>query len=440
MKRYFHSVTLDSEKCKGCTNCIKHCPTEAIRVRDGKARIIKERCIDCGECIRVCPYHAKKAVTDDLNKIFNYKHKIALIAPSMYLQFKDNPDINAILTGIKELGFDEVFEIARAAELITAVTRDLIKKENLPSPLISSACPAVVRLITIRFPNLIPNVIPVLAPIELGALLAKEKAIIETGLAPDEIGAFFITPCAAKVTYTCLPIGVESSLVDGCISMKDIFLRLAPLVKKITNPEKLASAGFKGIAWANNGGESSALESSRHIAVDGIWNVIKVLEEVENEQLDDIDFVEASACVGGCVGGPLTTENSFVARTRMQSVLENTELTPPNEEYNDDIYNAAIWKKQLKFEPVMKLDDNMKLAMEKLERIESIYKQLPQLDCGSCGSPSCKTLAEDIVRGFAKETDCIFKLRERVKKLAMEMVELEGGGKINLASDKGEDK
>ena len=142
----------------------------------------------------------------------------------------------------------------------------------------------------------------------------------------------------------------------------------------------------------------------------------------------------------GCVGGPLTTENSFVARTRMQSVLENTELTPPNEEYNDDIYNAAIWKKQLKFEPVMKLDDNMKLAMEKLERIESIYKQLPQLDCGSCGSPSCKTLAEDIVRGFAKETDCIFKLRERVKKLAMEMVELEGGGKINLASDKGEDK
>ncbi|MCK9478960.1 MAG: 4Fe-4S binding protein [Firmicutes bacterium] len=426
MKQYFHSVTLDTEKCKGCTNCIKHCPTEAIRVRDGKAKIINERCIDCGECIKVCPYHAKKAITDDFSRIFDFKYKIALVAPSMYLQFKNKPDINAILTGIKALGFDEVFEVARAAELVTEATRKFIKEGDYAKPLISSACPAIIRLIRIKFPSLVPNVVPILAPIELGAWLAKEKAIIETGIKPNEIGAFFITPCAAKVTCTYSPIGVESSLVDGCISMKELYLRLLPVLKHLKNPEQLATAQLEGISWANNGGESSALESEHHISVDGIWNVIKVLEELENETLDDIDFVEASACVGGCVGGPLTVENSFVATTRISSILDNTTLSPSIYGWSDDIYNASRWKVPLKFEQVMKLDDNLEQAMAKLERIEEIYEGLPQLDCGSCGAPSCKALAEDIIRGYAVETDCVFKLRERVKKLAAEMLLLEG--------------
>ena len=65
----YHSVTLDKDKCTGCINCIKRCPTEAIRVRNGKAKIIKERCIDCGECIRVCPNHAKKAIVDSLDML-----------------------------------------------------------------------------------------------------------------------------------------------------------------------------------------------------------------------------------------------------------------------------------------------------------------------------------------------------------------------------------
>ena len=88
MIRNFHSVRLDPEKCKGCTNCIKRCPTEAIRVHDGKATIIEERCIDCGECIRACPNHAKFAVTDELDKLAAYKYNIALPAPSFFGQFK----------------------------------------------------------------------------------------------------------------------------------------------------------------------------------------------------------------------------------------------------------------------------------------------------------------------------------------------------------------
>ncbi len=415
MNTYFHSVTLDKDLCRGCTNCIKHCPTEAIRVRNGKARIIKERCIDCGECIRVCPYHAKKAVTDPLSRIGDFKYKVALPAPSLYVQFKNNPDINKILTGLKILGFDRVFEVAYAAELVTAATKEFVEKTNMPRPVISSACPAVTRLIMVKFPNLIDHILPILAPIEVAAILAVDETIRTLKITPDEIGVFFITPCAAKVTAGYSPIGVESSLVDGCISMSEVYKALLPVMKKINKPEILAASALSGIKWAKNSGESAALDTENYISVDGINDVIKILEQVDDGLLDDIDFIEASACVGGCIGGPLTVENPFVAKTKFNHVLDNTAEFAERTELDSCLTDAAMWKKPAQFNAIMKLDDDMEIAMEKLMKIEEIYKTLPGLDCGSCGSPSCHAMAEDIVRGFAKETDCIFKLKERFK-------------------------
>ena len=137
MEQYFHSVTLDKDKCKGCTNCIKHCPTEAIRVRNNKAIIIKERCIDCGECIRVCPYHAKKAVTDPLDSIKNFKYKIALPAPTLYGQFGPNYSRERIVNALKQVGFDYVFEVARAAEIVTHASELYLKNEDIKKPVIS---------------------------------------------------------------------------------------------------------------------------------------------------------------------------------------------------------------------------------------------------------------------------------------------------------------
>lgn len=417
MNTYFHSVTLNKDLCRGCTNCIKKCPTEAIRVRDGKARIIKERCIDCGECIRVCPYHAKKAVTDSLDRIKDFKYTIALPAPSLYVQFKNKPDINLILNGLKVLGFDEVFEVAQAAELVTAATKKYIAEHNMPKPVISSACPAVTRLIQVKFPNLIDHILPLLAPIELAAMLAVEKAIQKTKLSPSEIGVFFITPCAAKVTASRSPIGVESSLVDGCISMNDIYKALLPVMVNIENPEKIACASIKGIKWAKTNGESGGLDNENYISVDGINAVIKVFEQIDDGFLDHVDFVEASACVGGCIGGPLNVENSYVAKAKLKHVLDNTELVEPDIMFDDVIAEAVEWKCPVEYNTVMKLDDDMAVAMQKMMQIEEIYNTLPCLDCGSCGSPSCHAMAEDIVRGYKTEDDCIIKIKEKIKDL-----------------------
>ena len=103
MDRFFHSVTLDYDKCVGCTNCVKHCPTEAIRIREGKAVITPERCIDCGECIRVCPHHAKKAKYDKLEQMNQFEYKIALPAPSLYGQFSNLDHIDMVLTALKRI-------------------------------------------------------------------------------------------------------------------------------------------------------------------------------------------------------------------------------------------------------------------------------------------------------------------------------------------------
>ncbi len=157
---YFHSVRLDREKCKGCVNCIKRCPVEAITGPTWQAEIMEDRCIDCGECIRACPNHAKYAERDTIHDLTDFAYTVALPAPSLYGQFRDNVGPGRVLAAIKSLGFDDVWEVAFGAEIVSQATREYVENNRNPRPLISSACPAVVRLIQVRFPSLVDHVIP----------------------------------------------------------------------------------------------------------------------------------------------------------------------------------------------------------------------------------------------------------------------------------------
>ena len=417
MAEFFHSVTLKEDKCVGCTNCVKRCPTEAIRVRGGKATIIKERCIDCGECIRVCPHHAKRAVTDHLADWERFRYKIALPAPALYGQFNNLDDAEVVLAGLLEMGFDEVYEVAAAAELISDATRLLLSQGALERPVISSACPAVLRLIRVRFPQLLGNVLPLVAPVELAARQIKRHVARQSGMDPSEIGCIFISPCPAKMTAAKNPLGTGRSDIDLVVSVSEIYPALCAAMKKAREPgEDLATAGRTGIGWGRSGGEAAATLHERYLAADGIENVIRVLEDMEDEKLHDLDFVELNACSGGCVGGVLNVENPYVARAKLKRIRKYRPVSCNR--LPDDDLSPYQWDLAVQYEPVLELDANLKAAMEKMRQMHEIEERLYGMDCGSCGAPSCKALAEDVVRGFAEENACIFKLRDEMRAMA----------------------
>ncbi len=417
----FHSVRLDKDKCKGCTNCLKHCPTEAIRVRNGRAHIIDERCVDCGQCIRICQYHAKIAMTDPFEDIYKFEHRIALPAPSLYGQIRHLEDIGIVLDALKEIGFTGVFEVARGADVATRAIQLRLRQPDRLRPLISSACPTITRIIQVRFPSLIHHIIDVRQPMEIAAALARVEYAREHGVKPEDIGVFFITPCAAKMTSIRNPLGQEKSDIDGAISMADVFARLMPHIHSTDHSQRQTDATPYGIGWANAGGEIHAATPRNSMSVDGVDNVIRVLEEIEDGKLTDLDYFEGAACPGGCVGGPLTVEINYVAQNTIKTLRDALPEKHPTSAVSASCMNAVPLYFDQKIKPIhaMRLDESIAGALDRMEHMNAILEKLPGYDCGACGSPTCESFAEDIVRGYCTEMDCIHLLKARLNEMAL---------------------
>ena len=135
-----------------------------------------------------------------------------------------------------------------------------------------------------------------------------------------------------------------------------------------------------------------------------------------------MDFIELNACSGGCVGGVLNVENPYVARTKLYRIRKHL---PVSLNHIDAVTPEMLWDAPLEYVPVLKLDNDMASAMEKMARVEEIADSLEGLDCGSCGAPSCKALAEDVVRGLASVDDCVFKYKAGLQDLLRDIRRLE---------------
>ena len=416
MNTYEHSVYLDVSKCNGCTTCLKHCPTEAIRIKDNHAVINGDRCIDCGECIRVCPHSAKKSVCNKLSDMDKFKYKIALPAPTLYGQFDNLDDVDYVLDGLLKLGFDDVFEVSAAAELVSAYTRNYMKKEGIKKPLISSACPAVIRLICLRFPSLKENILPLLPPMEVAARLAREKALREhPELRKSDIGVCFISPCPAKVSYVRNGFAGYESLVDVVVSIKDIYFQLISKMKYGEDVKSLSSSGVIGIGWASSGGESTAIFNEDYLAADGIDNCNKVLDQIENGNIPPLEFIELNACTGGCVGGVLTIQNPFIAKARLQGLRRYLPVSQnfiPKDEENS-LPEELMFNDLPVYRPISRLSDSMQESMRMMSEIQKLKTELPGIDCGSCGAPNCRAFAEDVVKGHTTLENCLIRLRNK---------------------------
>ena len=408
MNRYEHSVYLDEKKCSGCTACLKHCPTEAIRIRGGHASIDPDRCIDCGECIRVCPHNAKKAVCEKLSAMDKFKWKIALPAPSLYGQFDNLEDVDYVLDGLIKIGFDDVFEVSAAAELVSAYTRLYLKTEGVKKPAISSACPVVIRLIGLRFPSLTDNIIHMLPPMEVAAMLARKKAKREhPELSDEELGVCFISPCPAKVSYVKNGFAGYKSQVDTVVSINDIYFQLIAKMQPKADIKSLSNSGMIGIGWASTGGEATAIFNESYLAADGIENVIRVLDQVENGNIPPLEFIELNACSGGCVGGVMTMQNPFIAKARLQTLRRylpvSQNFLSKEESYIPESY---IFNEIPTYHPISRLSDSMAESMRMMADIQKLRDTLPGIDCGACGAPNCRAFAEDTVRNKSCGAKC----------------------------------
>lgn len=184
--------------------------------------------------------------------------------------------------------------------MVSEATREYIAANYSGTPFISTACPSVVRLIRVKFPNLISNLLPLKPPIEVAAQMAVKKAMEQTGLPREKIGIFFISPCPSKVTYVKSPLGTDRSEVDRVLAIKDVYPQLISYMQTVDpKAPDMSESGKIGVGWGRRSGEAGGLFTESYLAADGIENVIRVLEDMEDQKFSNLKFVELNACNGG---------------------------------------------------------------------------------------------------------------------------------------------
>ena len=423
---FHHALKVVPELCTGCTHCVKACPTEAIRVRNGLAEIFEDRCVDCGECYKACPVSAIIIEQDDFEDIFNFKARVALLPSVLIGQFPSHIKNGEIFGSLKKLGFTHIIEIDSVVDIVQEGYDRFMNKEEIERPHISTFCPAIVRLIQVKFPSLVKNLIKVKPPSDIAAVHYR-RLIEDEGYEPEELGLFYVTPCAAKIASVKSQEGLQKSVIDGVINMEYLYNRMLRLIMNNeveAEQDNACDLTPKGILWSLTRGESTH-QQGRCLAIDGISNVTHFLEKLEESEDQNFDFLELRACDESCAGGVLISGNRFLTVERLNGRAGRCEsmnsIENPRCKYIEEEFDMG----EIKEQSMLVLDKDRVVAIEKMRKIEDLLKVLPGIDCAACGSPTCKSLAEDIVQNRAELSWCVFlqELYLRNNKMSLEEVD-----------------
>ncbi len=391
--------------------CMHVCPTQAIRVRRGAALVLHDRCIDCGECVRVCPNTAIHPRTSSFSDFSGFRHTIAIPSPVFYAQFGKDVTPSAVLQGLKKIGFDDACDVAGASESVSIAIQEYLDANDSPRPLISPFCPAIVRLIQIRYPNLLNHLIPIESPMAIAAREAKRQAMQRLGLKESEIGVIYITPCPAKMLAVKDPPRRRHGFVNGTISIAEIYPNVLRAISESAGAGGEGEIRGLGLGWPVLGGQLACLKAQDCLAIGGVSDAVRVFEEIENGKLRDIQYIEVHSCPTACVGGSLTVENSYIARGRVLHMVQKYGATPSRDRAGiRELYQKNFFALHGKIPPIplQPLDEDVSRGLQKLHQKREIYERLPGIDCGACGAPNCSAFAEDVVRGEATAEDCVF--------------------------------
>ena len=394
-------LTLKKSNCKNCYKCIRHCPVKSIRFSGNQAYIINNECILCGQCFVVCPQDAKQIVdeTEKVKVLLQGNDKVIVsLAPSFIANY-EGVGIESMRTALKQLGFYDVEETAIGATIVKNEYDRMICNEE-KDVIISSCCHSVNLLIQKHFPTTLPYLADVQSPMQAHCSDIKRRY-------PDA-KTVFIGPCVAKKDEAEHYVGI----VDAVLTFDELTAWLsAENIKLEANIEK--NENSKARFFPTTGGilKTMALDNPKYsyLAIDGVENCIAALKDIESGKVHNC-FIEMSACVGSCVGGPIMEKHhrspieEYVAVSKFAGekdfIIEQPERYLLKKEF--DVIEKHLQKPS---------------EYEITEVLHQMGKNKPsdELNCGSCGYNTCREKAIAICQGKAEISMCLPYLKDKAE-------------------------
>jgi len=408
-----HFVQIDARLCNGCVLCMRACPMKAIRVRDGRLARIEGVCVHCGRCIRVCPQGAIKVRTTGTDVARLSPHTIISVSSLLYTQFGADVMPIEVLLALRRI-FKHVHDQAYAYELFNIATefyiREARERGGVVWPLISPICPVVNRVIAHRFPYLLTHILPIMTPGEIAARELKKRLAAEKLVKAQAFKVYNITPCSARMSAIEGADSLSVSYLNGALGINEIYDQVKKNIQDMGEDIIIDRfTGIVGLGWGITGGEIAGLDEVRSLAVSGIHEVMRYLEKIEMGLFSDVEYFEFRACREGCVAGPMTVVDRYEAKRTLQSLVgkfgQGRRLRYPQAKR---AYDEGWFFAERKSPPPQDAGKKLPIAqaIERQRQVEQVFEMLPRKECGACGSPDCRTFAEDVADGRAGIESC----------------------------------
>ena len=379
------------EKCVKCLKCIKVCPTGAISMHESKIVVDSDKCVNCGACMDACNHLGLQTKGSSLQDMQHYDYNIALVPTAVFGDCASVAEVNSLLNAIKKLGFDEVIDLSSYDGYLYELKSDFLKSEQKETCIISSFCPVINKLIENKYPMLYANMIP----FDYAATIAAKKIRKEKKPQERKMGIFLLCECIAKLDFGKHPYGNMNAEIDHVLSLADIFPQIR---KNLGSTDLNHDVSCQGLHFVSTQLFLTSEMERNYMVADGLSKVENVLELLEFGQIKKVKYFHLANCMNGCIGGNLLWGNSFDKEVNVEKLVKEAK----------DI-KADLTPEMAKREGKTENLDEQRSMMERLMEFEALNKQLEKLpgyDCGACGYPSCRAMAEEIVKGNSKIEDC----------------------------------
>ena len=411
-------LRLKKSNCTSCFRCVRKCPIKAIRFSGNQAHIIGNECILCGNCVVQCPQNAKE-IADGIEKVNVFIQSadpvVVSLAPSFIANY-DGVGIESMRRALKKLGFYDVEETAIGATIVKNEYERMIAEEERDI-IITSCCHSVNLLIQKRFPNCLEYLADVMSPMQAHCSDIKKRI--------PNAKTVFIGPCVAKKDEADYYEGI----VDAVLTFEELDKMLEAEhieLEAETDSNENSRARF----FPTTGGVLKTMAQNApgytYLAIDGVENCMTALKDIEDGKIHKC-FIEMSACIGSCIGGPM------MKRAKKPLVRDFLKVANYAGERDFDVTqpNPAELRKNFSYIE-HKLPVPSETEIMAVLRQMGKFKPADELNCGTCGYNSCRDKAIAVIQGKAEISMCLPFLKDKAESFSDTIVKNTPDGLIVL--------